>query len=299
MAGPRRGLRTGAVQALRQRARWRTRLLLAALLALVAGLSQLLWGAAWIPWLGVALVIGLVTAPRLGPARLMKLAGARPLPPRVGRDLRRLVTTLSERAGLEAVPALYHLPHPIPNAFAVGSRDASAIAMSTGLLRTLHPAELAGVLAHEIAHVRSGDVQVMLLAELASRLTQAFSVAGVVLAVVNVPLFLMGEPTTSWLLIAALVASPTASLLLQMALSRARERDADLVAARLTGEPRALASALHKIGTFHTNLLDTMLFRRRGPRPEDTSPLLRTHPENRERIDTLLALEPVSPGGLR
>ncbi len=291
--------RATLLRTLRLRASWWTALLLAGLLGLVAGLAQLLWGAAWIPWLGVALVVGLVTAPRLGPARLMRLAGARPLPRRVGRDLRELVALLSERAGLDAVPALYHLPHPLPNAFAVGRRDGSAIALSTGLLRALRPAELAGVLAHEIAHVRSGDVQVMLLAELASRLTQAFSFAGVILAAVNVPLVLMGEATTSWLLIAALVASPTVSLLLQLALSRTRERDADLVAARLTGDPRALASALHKIGTFHTNLLDTMLFRRHGPRPEEASPLLRTHPENRERIDTLLALAHASPGVTR
>ncbi len=294
-----RRLRAGALRALRQSARWRTLLLLGGLFALVAGLAQLLWGAAWMPWLAVALGAGLVTAPRLGPERLMRLAGARPLPSRVGRELWGLVATLSDRAGLDAVPALYHLPHPVPNAFAVGRRDASAIALSTGLLRTLRPAELAGVLAHEIAHIRSGDVQMMLLADLASRLTQAFAVAGMVLALVNVPLFLLGEATTSWLLIAALVWSPTASLMLQLALSRARERDADLVAARLTGDPRALASALHKIGTFHTTLLDTVLFRRRAPRPPQASPWFRSHPENRERIETLLAIEHASPGGTR
>ena len=92
-----------------------------------------------------------------------------------------------------------------------------------------------------------------------------------------------------WLLIALLVLSPTIASLLQLALSRTREYDADLDAAGLTGDPRGLASALEKLERYQGGLFETLLLPgRRVPQPS----LLRTHPPTRDRIARLLALEP-------
>ena len=155
-------------------------------------------------------------------------------------------------------------------------------------LEKLSPRELTGVLAHEVAHVKSGDMRVMLLAEIVARLTGSFASLGVFLALVNLPLVMAGVAAISWWVILLLAFSPTLSVLLQLALSRSRERAADLDAARLTGDPRALASALRKIGRFQEGLLESLIFRHRhGPE----SAWWTTHPATEERVRTLLDLE--------
>ncbi len=278
----------GRLAELRLRNGIQTALLIAGMLGLSAALAHLLWGPAWIPWFVVLLAIGLATAPRLSPDWLMRLSGARALHPQQAPELYALVASLAERAGLARVPRLYWVPRGLLNAFAVGTSEEAAIAVTEGLLRTLRPRELAGVLAHEVAHIRSGDMRVMLLAELVARLTGAFGTVGLFLAVLNLPLLVLGATPVSWWLIVVLLVSPSLSVLLQLALSRARERAADLEAVGLTGDPRALASALHKIGSFEQGLLESIFFRHRhGPE----SPWLRTHPATHERVRALLALE--------
>jgi heat shock protein HtpX len=173
------------------------------------------------------------------------------------------------------------------NAFAVGKPDNAAVAVSEGLLRSLSRRELAGVLAHEVSHIRSGDMRVMLLAEMVARLTGCFGSIGLLLALLNLPLLALGMTPVSWWVIWVLVASPTLSMVLQLALSRSRERAADLDAARLTGDPLALASGLQKIGAFEAGILESIWFRHRhGPE----SSWLRTHPATQERVRTLLEL---------
>jgi len=272
---------------LRTRNRLQSIGLVGGLLALAASLAHVLLGPTWMPWFAGLVAFGLGGASRLSSAALMRLSGALPLDPHAAPELHALVAGLAGRAGLARTPRLYWLPRAFLNAFAVGSRSDPAIALSEGLLRTLTPSEVTAVLAHEVAHVRSGDMRVMLLAEIAARITGTFALLGVFLTLLNAPLVARGEVVIEWWVIALLVFSPTLSVLLQLALSRARERAADLAAVELTGDPRALASALRKIGSFQEGILDRLLFRHRhGPE----SPWLRTHPATEERVRLLLSL---------
>ncbi len=276
--------------ALRLRNGLQTALLLAGMFALAALLAHLLLGPEWAPWLGASIFLGLLVAPRLSSVWLMRMSGARPLPPSSAPELHVLIEALARKAGLERVPRLYLVPRGLANAFAVGRREDAAVAVTSGLLRTLSPAELAGVLAHEIAHVRHNDMRVMLLAEIVARLTATFAQVGALLLLLNLPLVAAGRIHVSWSAVALLMASPSLSVLLQLALSRSRERQADLEAARLTGDPRALASALRKIGALEEHLLERLFRHRHGPE----SSWLRSHPATEERIRDLLALEAAS-----
>jgi len=284
--------RRGSLEARAARLRFRNRLqtavLIAGMLGIAAVLARLLLGPGWMPWLVGLVAFGLLAAPRLSPGWLMRLSGAVALRPREAPQLYAVIESLSRRAVLPRAPDLYWVPRGYLNAFAVGEPDDAAIAVTEGLLRTLTPRELAGVLAHEVAHVKSGDMRVMLLAEIVARITGSFATLGVFLALANLPLLLTGSGVISWWVVLLLTFSPTLSVLLQLALSRSRERVADLDAARLTGDPRALASALRKIGRFQEGLLESLLFRHRhGPE----SAWWTTHPATEERIQTLLELE--------
>src|SRR5690606_22009340 len=99
---------------------------------------------------------------------------------------------ISERAGLERRPRLFVIPSSTLNAFATGSRDNATIAVTAGLLRTLSLRELAGVLAHEVSHIRNNDLWVMSLADAMSRFTQALSTLAVMLASFNIMGMLVG-----------------------------------------------------------------------------------------------------------
>jgi heat shock protein HtpX len=148
--------------------------------------------------------------------------------------------------------------------------------------------ELTGVVAHEMSHVTNEDTRVMMLADVIGRMTASLSFIGQILIFINLPLFLMGQAHIPWLAIVLLLAAPSISSLLQLALSRTREFDADLVAVRLTGDPRGLASALAKMERYQGGWLGTIFMP--GRRQPDPS-LLRTHPRTEERVRRLLAIE--------
>ena len=143
------------------------------------------------------------------------------------------------------------------------------------------------MLAHELSHIRNRDLWLMMLADAIGRLTSLMSNAGLVLLVLNLPLVLTGQAVTPWALVALLVLAPTATSLLQLALSRAREFDADLDAARLTGDPAGLASALAKLERRQGRFWEEVILP--GRRMPDPS-LLRTHPPSGERVRRLLEL---------
>jgi heat shock protein HtpX len=143
------------------------------------------------------------------------------------------------------------------------------------------------VLAHEVAHVMNRDLWLMALADTVSRLTSLLSNLGLALLVLNLPLILAGRTVVPWTTVALLVFAPTAASLLQLALSRAREFDADLDGARLTGDPAGLASALAKLERRQGRFWEEVILP--GRRMPDPS-LLRTHPPSRERVQRLLAL---------
>jgi heat shock protein HtpX len=264
---------------------------MAALLALcgwsVAGIE----GVVWTLLLGGVMV---AFSPRLPPYWLLRMYGAQRLHPAELVELHELLRWLAERAGLERLPELYYVPSPVLNAFAVGRPDRSVIALTDGLLRHLDLRELAAVLAHEISHIRNDDLWLMTLADVISRLTGAMALVGMMLLGMNLPLLLLGAETFPWLLILLLLVAPVIGSLLQLALSRTRELEADLDAAGLTGDPAGLASALAKLERYRARLWEGLLLPgRRVPEPS----ILRTHPDTRERIERLLALRapPAAP----
>jgi len=263
-------------------------LLISGMLVLLAVLG---WAVAGV--VGTAILLGfgalvMVLGQRAAPRMMLAMYRARRLAPRDAPELHGLVAELSRRAGLPATPQLFWVPSPIPNAFAVGRRERALVGVTDGLVRSMAPRELAGVLAHEIAHVRHDDLWVMGLADVLSRTTRLLSLLGQVLLLLNLPLVLLGRVVVPWTLVLLLVAAPTVSALLQLALSRTREFDADAEAARLTGDPRGLASALTRLERqARSTLLRVVL-----PEAGSSEPsLLRTHPTTAERVRRLLALE--------
>ncbi len=153
------------------------------------------------------------------------------------------------------------------NAFAVGTRKHAAIAVTDGLVRQLDMRELVGVVAHEISHVRNNDLWVMGLADMFSRTTSILSLIGQFLLFLNLPLILLSQVTVNWFAIFLLIFAPNLSALAQLALARTREFDADLNAARLTGDPDGLASALVKIERAQGGWLERIFMpNRRVPR---------------------------------
>jgi heat shock protein HtpX len=226
---------------------------------------------------------------------MLRLVRARPVAAWQFPDGIHLVRSLAERAALPRTPVLHIAPSPTPNAFAVGAPGDSAIVVTEGLLRLLDRRELAGVLAHEVSHIANRDLWVMGLADMLTRATGLFALAGQMLLFFNLPLALIGAPVVPWIVPLVLILAPAAMTLLQLALSRAREFDADLGAARLTGDPLGLASALTALERRSTSFW-RLLFPMREP---DRS-FLRTHPATRDRIARLRALDggPGGPGRL-
>lgn len=264
--------------------------------ALVAGLAGLLCLTSWLIWgidiaLGVlgGVIVAVAFRPAIPPSAIMSLYGARPLGPHAVPELSRIIVLLAQRADLSNVPGLYYLPSTTLNAFAVGSRSKAVVCMTDGLLRRLELRELAGVLAHEISHIRNNDLRIMGLADLLTRSTTIMSYVGIFLLVLNLPLILTGAAHVPWLAVLLLIFAPTLGSLLQLGLSRAREYDADLDAAGLTGDPVGLARALEKLERYQGRFWEELIMPgRRIPEPS----LVRTHPPTEDRIRRLLELTP-------
>ncbi len=270
-----------------------TLLLLGAMGGFLMLLGWVLWGPGGVLWPMLAGAAALLFAPAMTPALLMRLHGAAPLAPGEVPALQSAVAELARRAGLDHIPELHYVPSRMVNAFAVGSPERSAIAVTDGLLRALDLREAVAVLAHEVSHVRSNDLRVMAIAALFSRLTGVLSLVGQILVLVNLPLMLMGGVAVSWLAVAVLIFAPYLSALAQLGLSRVREYDADLNAVALTGDPRGLASALVKVERYQGGLLERLL------RPGSSMPApeaLRTHPPTRERVRRLAELAAATGG---
>lgn len=263
-------------------------LLILGMAIIVCIAAVLLWG---IP--GIIFAIGgifllYLLAPRLPPEAVMRLYKARPVEQIHVSQLTRIIEILTDRAELRVAPRLYVIPSATLNAFATGETENATIAVTEGLLRRLSLREISAVLAHEISHIRNNDLWIMSLADTMSRLTQILSFTGIFLIIINLPLWLIGQATFSWTAAILLYLSPTISSLLQLALSRAREYDADLEGAQLTGDPSGLVSALTKLehygGRFWEDFVPPG---RRIPQPS----VLRTHPSTEERIKRLQDLD--------
>lgn len=179
---------------------------------------------------------------------VLRLHGAREVDASTAPEYYRLVGHLAERAGLP-MPRVYIMQNAQPNAFATGRSPASAaVCASTGLLDMLSREEIAGVIAHELAHIKNRDTLTM---------TVAASIGGAISMFAQMLQFGMlfrnrsqsGRGGLLGTLVAALVA-PFAAMLVQMAISRSREYQADRVGAAICGNPLWLASALRKISQY-------------------------------------------------
>lgn len=238
-----------------------------------------------------ALVFGVLSmwaVRRISPQMVLSMYKARQVAPADFPAGFRIVEELARRAELPAVPKLYVIPSKMMNAFAVGRRNDAAIAVTDALARSLTPRELAGVLAHEISHIAHEDVKVMAFADMVSRFTSFMSTVGLVSLFFNLFGFAGGfHAQVPWLAVLVLLAAPTVGGLLQMALSRTREFEADLGAAALTGDPDGLASALTKLERAQGRLWENILLP--SGRIPDPS-VLRSHPLTVTRIARLRAL---------
>ena len=255
---------------------------------LMALSAYLLWGWFGIVWAAIATMLMFALGSRIPPQAVMRMYGARRVHPTHGNQLVHIVETLAQRAELPTSPQLYVIPSATLNAFATGRPQNAAIAITEGLLRRLEMREVAGVLAHEMSHIRNNDLWVMGVADAMSRFTQALSYAAVVLFIISIPGALSGDSDMPWLAIALLYLAPTISSLMQLGLSRTREYDADLEGAMLTGDPIGLASALRKLERYQGQFWEDMVFpgARRIPHPS----LLRSHPATEDRVERLLQL---------
>jgi heat shock protein HtpX len=224
----------------------KTALLLGALTAFVVGAGTMV--APSYTWLFVAAGVLMNVGSWFFSDRLiLRSSGARLLTPEEAPELHQMVAELASTAGIPA-PKLYLTDEDHANAFATGRNPAhGAVAVTSGLLRTLPRREVRGVIAHEIAHIRNRDITIA---------TVAAGLAAVISGIANALQFgaLFGGSSDDeegggsvfGALLFAFVA-PIGALLVQMAISRSREYVADATAARLTGDPEALASALERL----------------------------------------------------
>jgi Zn-dependent protease with chaperone function len=255
--------------------RLQTVLLMLALLAICTLAGSLLFGEEGI-WIALATgVFALIFEPAAAWRLTLSLYRARPIHPQEAPALWQMLQVLAERAELPSVPTPYYIPSPLINAFAVGSRQQSAIALTDGLFKQLNSRELAGVLAHEMAHIANNDLRVMGLADAISRITALFAATGQLFLLLSLPLLWFGEISfqINWPGLLLLLFSPHLALLMQLGLSRIREYDADMNAAALTGDPLGLAAALAHIEQVSGGWLSILLPGWGNPEPS----WLRTH----------------------
>ncbi len=286
----------GAVAGLRRRHKIgnlvQSLLLLGGMVLMLALCGWILAGSDGLIWALVGGGISLLLSPRLSPRVILGMFGARRLSYAEAPRLFEAVGAIARRAGLPVPPELWYIASPTLNAFAVGRRRQSAIAVTDGLLRSLDLRELAGVLAHEISHIRNNDLAVMGLADTVTNLTRLMSLFGIALLIINLPLLVMQPEATPWLLILLLIAAPWGGALMQLALARTREFDADLDAAHLTGDPEGIATALARIDGLQRGPWEGPFFSGRFPsrRAPPVPSLLRTHPHTEERVRRLMEL---------
>jgi heat shock protein HtpX len=174
---------------------------------------------------------------------VLRMYGAREVDERSAPDLYRMTRELAANAGIP-MPRLYVMDNPQPNAFATGRNPQNgAVAVTTGLMQLVNKDEVAGVIAHELAHIKNRDTLIM---------TITATIAGAISMLANFGLLFGGgrndnNPFGAIGLILMVFLAPLAAGLVQMAISRTREYAADRQGAEISGNPMALATALQKI----------------------------------------------------
>ena len=230
---------------------------------------------------------------------VLKMYGAKPLGEGDLPVVQRIVRKLATQANIP-MPKLYLLPSESPNAFATGRNPQhAAVAVTEGILRIMDERELEGVLAHELSHVLNRDILIS---------TIAATVAGAISMLANMAHWGMmfggsrdeeGRSSNPIALLATIILAPLAAMLIQMAVSRSREYQADASGAKLTHDPNALASALGKLGQatkmipMDANPATAHLFIVNPLNGRALMNLFSTHPPLEDRIERLRRMRPV------
>lgn len=223
---------------------------------------------------------------------VLKLYNAQEVDGASAPQLYAIVQELAQRAGLP-MPRVYVINEAQPNAFATGrSPQHAAVAATTGIIAALNAAELRAVLAHELSHVKNRDTLIS---------TISATMAGAISTLANFSMFFGGNNNRGGHPIAAILVmifAPLAAMLIQFAVSRAREFEADRGGAEISGDPLALASALQKIHSFaqrapsitmerHPETAQMMII---NPLSGGVRGLFSTHPATEERVARLTAM---------
>jgi len=262
----------------------RTAILLAGLTALFMGVGYLIGGpdGAMIAFF-VAAAMNFFTYWN-GDRIVLSMHGAQEVDEQTAPELVHIVANLAHRAGLPK-PRVYVIDNPQPNAFATGRNPAhAAVAATTGLLDMLSPDELAGVISHELAHVRNRDTLLM---------TFTATIAGAISMLAQFGMLFRGGRRDRNGGIGAIgtllmvVMAPLAAMLVQMAISRTREYAADDMGARISGNPEALASALAKIDAAARRIENIS-----AERNPATAHLFIINPLSGARMDNLFSTHP-------
>jgi len=226
---------------------------------------------------------------------VLKMYNAREVDENTAPGFYRMVRELAQKAELP-MPRVYIIDEEAPNAFATGRNPHhAAVAATTGIMRVLNERELRGVMAHELAHVKHRDILIS---------TISATMAGAISMLANFAMMFgsrdsEGRPSNPIATIAVMILAPLAASLIQMAISRAREFEADRGGAEISGDPRALASALDKINRYARGI--PLEAAERHPETAQmmiVNPLsggglrglFSTHPATEERVARLLAL---------
>ena len=281
---------------------FRTAILLAGLTALFMGVGYLIGGQA-----GALIALMVAAAMNLfsywnADKLVLSMHGAQEVDARTAPDLVHLVGELAGRAGLP-MPRVYLMDNPQPNAFATGRNpEHAAVAVTTGLLNTLNRDEAAGVIAHELAHIRNRDTLTM---------TITATIAGAISMLAQFGLFFGGGHRNNngvGLIgtLAMVILAPIAAMLVQMAISRTREYSADNLGAHIAGGTDGLSSALVKISnaahhvendTAEQNPATAHLFIINPLSGHRMDNLFSTHPSTENRIAALNELSREMGGG--
>ncbi len=259
----------------------RTYILMAAMTAFVGVAGLVLGGET-----GLLIALGLAFAMNFysywnSDKAILRMHGARPVDARAAPELWAMTEQMAARAGLP-MPALYIIETEQPNAFATGRNPQNAaVAVTRGLLRNMSREEVAGVVAHELAHIRNRDTLTM---------TITATLAGAVSMLANFALFFGGNRDRPMGLVATLammILAPMAAGMVQMAISRVREYEADAEGAAICGNPGWLASALTRLGVL-SGRIDNVA----AERNPATAHMFIVNPLHMHRVDSLFATHP-------